>query len=119
MAIVEKLPIRKEWKFQEDDDVTITFLMKENGTLVSLIGGTAFSQIREGEDAASTLISEGTVDITDNIITVVFSKADLAAYVGQIVYGNIRFKDVANKYLTLLKFSSEIESTNTREVVIP
>jgi hypothetical protein len=115
--IVEKLPIKKEWIFQEDDDITITFSMKDNGVLVSLVGGTAFSQIRVGEDAASVLIATGTVTITANVITASFTKASIVPYVGKTIYGNIRFKDSAGKYLTLLKFSAEIESTNTREVV--
>ncbi len=114
--LAEKLPIKREWEFWDDDDVTITFSMKDTGVLIPLTGCTAFSQIRDSASDAGVLISDGQVSITSDIITTVFPRADLVGLVGSTVYGDLRLITVDTKHITLLSFSALMNSTISREV---
>jgi len=114
---VEKLPIKREWDFYDDDDVVITFSMTDSGVAISLTGATPFAQIRTTPDAnTGTLIAQGTCSVASDIITTTFAKADLADLVGSTIYGDLRLRTALNKSITLLSFSALINSTVSREV---
>jgi len=115
--LVENLPINRSWTFQDNDDVMVTFVMKEAGVVIPLVGCTVFSQIREEDNSEGVLVSEGSCTISEGIITVSYPRADLANQVGQTLYGDIRIRTAEDKLLTLLKFSAAMEATISREVV--
>jgi len=114
--IVEKLPVKREWEFYDDDDVVVTFGMKENGVAISLAGTTPFAQIRTDRNETSTLVSQATISVVSDTIIATFSRADLAGRVGSTVYGDIRLITVDSKRITLLSFSAALLSSISRPV---
>lgn len=114
--LVEKLPIKREWEFYDDDDVVITFGMKDNGVAIPLTGTTPFAQIRDSTSDAGVLVSEAIITIVSDTIVATFARADLANLVGSTIYGDIRLTTADSKRLTLLSFSALMKSTISRPV---
>ena len=114
--LVEKLPIKREWEFFDNDDVVITFSMKSLGVAIPLVGCSAFSQIRESCDEDGVLVSEGECTIVDNVISAAFSRASLENRVGQLLYGDLRLLTADGKRVTLLSFTALKQGTVSRPV---
>lgn len=112
--LVEKLPVKREWEFYDDDDVVITFSMKDSGTLIPLAGMTSIAEIRDADSSTATLLSTATCSITSDIITARFPLVDLANLVGSTVYGELRLLDTSSYKITLLKFTATMNATFAR-----
>lgn len=113
-------PATVDHVIQRGDDWSFTFDIDVDGTILDLTSCTVLSQVREGYDSSTTLITDFTVAVNgSNEITLSLDETETAGITASIGYYDVLVIDTNNDYTHYLKGSVTFVGTVTIEPVVP